>query len=381
MRDGRPSIAAGWQARIEGGTAVLTLTGDWTGLDAIDQAELAGRVIEADGLQALALRVTEPMRWNSSLLMFVSMLRQRAAQHALAIDESALPGVSRELLKLLAVQPATATAAAATARPRTLLERLGGWATRQGAQWSSAVSLFGEQILGTLSWIRGRARVRGIDLLINARDAGIAALPMVALVNLMVGGILAFVGVVQLRRFGASIYVADLVGVGVVREMAPLMLGIVMSGRTGSAYAAELASMQGSEQTDALRALGIPIRDYLVLPRVTALCAMMPLLYLYASAIGIGGGFAVAVTMLKISPEAFVAQLRSAVSGAEFVFGLGKSAVFGAWIGITGCRLGLAAGRSTTEVGHAATQAAVLGIAGVIVLDAVFAACANVWGL
>jgi len=197
----------------------------------------------------------------------------------------------------------------------------------------------------------------------------------------MVGGILAFVGVVQLRRFGASIYVADLVGVGVVREMAPLMLGIVMSGRTGSAYAAELASMQGSEQTDALRALGIPIRDYLVLPRVTALCTMMPLLYLYASAIGIGGGFAVAVTMLKISPEAFISQLRSAVSGAEFLFGLAKSTVFGAWIGITGCRLGLAAGRSTTEVGHAATQAAVLGIAGVIVLDAVFAACANVWGL
>jgi phospholipid/cholesterol/gamma-HCH transport system permease protein len=204
---------------------------------------------------------------------------------------------------------------------------------------------------------------------------------MVGLVNLMVGGILAFVGVVQLRRFGASIFVADLVGVGVVREMAPLMTGIVMSGRTGSAYAAELASMQGSEQTDALRAFGIPIHDYLVLPRVAALTAMMPLLYLYASAIGIGGGFAVAIMMLKLSPEAFITQLRSAVTEGEVIFGLSKSLVFGAWIGITGCRLGLKAGRGATDVGNAATQAAVTGIAGVIVLDAIFAACANAWGL
>jgi phospholipid/cholesterol/gamma-HCH transport system permease protein len=260
-------------------------------------------------------------------------------------------------------------------------ERLGGWAIGLGAQWSAVASLLGQQILGTISFLRGRAAVRRVDLLNDVRDAGVAALPMVALVNLMVGGILAFVGVVQLRRFGASIYVADLVGVGVVREMAPLMIGIVMSGRTGSAYAAELASMQGTEQTDALRAFGVPIHDYLVLPRVAALSAMMPLLYLYACAIGIGGGFAVAVMMLKISPEAFVTQLRSAVTGDEVVFGLAKSLVFGIWIGMTGCRLGLAAGRNATEVGHAATQAAVLGIAGVIVLDAIFAACANAWGI
>jgi phospholipid/cholesterol/gamma-HCH transport system permease protein len=378
MREQKMPDATGWQARIDGGTAVLTLAGDWTDLDAIHQADLAGQIIDRDGLQALSLQVSEPLRWNSALLVFVSTLQRRAAERALAIDDSGLSASSRDLLQLAAMTPVTP---AVPARPVTLLGSLGGWTLQQGALWSSAVSLLGDQILATLHWIRGRARTRGVDLLINVRDAGIAALPMVALVNLMVGGILAFVGVVQLRRFGASIYVADLVGVGVVREMAPLMLGIVMSGRTGSAYAAELASMQGSEQTDALRALGIPIRDYLVLPRVSALCAMMPLLYLYAGAIGIGGGFVVAVTMLKISPEAFISQLRSAVTGAELVFGLTKSLVFGAWIGITGCRLGLAAGRSTTEVGHAATAAAVTGIAGVIVLDALFAACANIWGI
>jgi phospholipid/cholesterol/gamma-HCH transport system permease protein len=373
-----PPVASGWQARAEGSTTVLTLARDWTGLDALHEVELASTVLDRSGLHAVALEASAPFRWDSSLLVFVSRLRIWAAQRAMSVDDTGLPGAARELLQLL---PAQSPAAALPGRHASLREWLGCWAIAQGAQWNAVAMLIGQQILGTGSWIRGRARVRGIDLFTNVRDAGIAALPMVALVNLMVGGILAFVGVVQLRRFGASIYVADLVGVGVVREMAPVMLGIVMSGRTGSAYAAELASMQGSEQTDALRAFGIPIHDYLVLPRIAALTAMMPLLYLYASASGIGGGFAVAVMMLKLAPAAFITQMCSAVTGTEIVFGLTKSLVFGAWIGITGCRLGLKAGRSATDVGNAATQAAVTGIAGVIVLDAICAACANAWGL
>jgi phospholipid/cholesterol/gamma-HCH transport system permease protein len=372
------SHTVGWQARAEGSTTVLTLAGDWTALDAVQELELARKDLDRAGLRGLSLEATEPFRWTSSLLVFVSLLRRQAAQRALSIDETGLPSAARDLLQRL---PADPPAAPAPARPATVREWLGRWAISQAEQCSAAAGLLGEQMLGSIAWVRGRAKMRGVDLLTSVRDAGIGALPMVALVNLMVGGILAFVGVVQLRRFGASIYVADLVGVGVVREMAPLMIGIVMSGRTGSAYAAELASMQGSEQTDALRAFGIPIHDYLVLPRVAALTAMMPLLYLYACLIGIGGGFAVAVMMLKISPESFITQMRSAVTGAEIVFGITKSVVFGAWIGLTGCRLGLKAGRSATEVGHAATQAAVSGIAGVIVLDAVFAACANALGL
>jgi phospholipid/cholesterol/gamma-HCH transport system permease protein len=368
----------GWQARADGSTTILTLAGDWTDLDAIHELDLLGTVLDRAGLRALLLKQIEPLRWNSSLLVFVSLLRQRVAQRSMSLDEAELPRAARDLLQLL---PANPVAAPAAVRAPSIPEQVGRWAIAQGTQWHGVAELIGEQALRTVAWVRGRAQVRGIDVLVDVRDAGVAALPMVALVNLMVGGILAFVGVVQLRRFGASIYVADLVGVGVVREMAPLMLGIVMSGRTGSAYAAELASMQGSEQTDALRALGIRIHDYLVLPRIAALSAMMPLLYLYAAAVGIGGGFIVAVIMLKLSPEAFITQMRGAVTGAEVVFGLTKSLAFGAWIGITGCRLGMKAGRSTTEVGLAATQAAVGGIAGVIVLDAIFAACANALGL
>jgi phospholipid/cholesterol/gamma-HCH transport system permease protein len=250
--------------------------------------------------------------------------------------------------------------------------------------WSDLIgitTLIGETILRTGAAVRGRARTRIVDLLAYLEDAGIAALPMVALVNLLVGGIVAFVGGIQLRRLGAEIYVADLIGVTEVREMAPLMTAIVMSGRTGSAYAAEIAAMQGSEEIDALQAIGIPVFDYLILPRVSALATMMPLLCMYAGALGLFGGFAVAVTMMNISAASFVEQLRSAVAGNDILLGLAKSIAFGSWIAIAGCRIGLKAGRSATDVGHAATAAAVSGIVGVIALDALFDLCANAFGL
>ncbi len=151
------------------------------------------------------------------------------------------------------------------------------------------------------------------------------ALPMVALVNVLVGGIVAFVGSLELRRFGAEIYVSNLIGVMEVREMGPLMTAIVMSGRTGSAYAAEIATMQGTEEIDALRVIGIPIFDYLILPRLAALTAMMPLLYMYAAALGILGGFAVAVYLMNISVGGFITHLRGAVSRKRYSAGLGKS--------------------------------------------------------
>jgi phospholipid/cholesterol/gamma-HCH transport system permease protein len=150
-----------------------------------------------------------------------------------------------------------------------------------------------------------------------------------------------------------------------------------MSGRTGGAYAAEIASMQGSNELDALRVLGIPVQDYLVLPRVMALTLMTPVLYLYGSAVGILGGFAVAVSMLNISPQLFIDQTRSAVTMHEISFGLTKSLAFGALIALAGCRIGLKAGRSATDVGRAATSAVVVSIIGIIMLDAVFAVCAN----
>ena len=225
--------------------------------------------------------------------------------------------------------------------------------------------------------LRGRVNMRGVDLLDCMREAGVAALPIVTIVNVLIGGIVAFVGAVQLRRFGADVFIADLVGVAMVREMAALMTAIIMAGRTGGAYAAHIATMLGNEEIDALRAIGIPINEYLILPRVLALTGMMPLLYLYGSAVGVFGGFVVAVAMLNISPETFIDETRVSIALYQVFFGLIKSFAFGALIAIVGCRSGLGAGRSAADVGHAATRAVVIGIVGVIALDAVFAICAN----
>jgi phospholipid/cholesterol/gamma-HCH transport system permease protein len=163
--------------------------------------------------------------------------------------------------------------------------------------------------------------------------------------------------------------------------MAALMTAIILSGRTGGSYAATIATMQGNEEIDALRVIGIPVFDYLVLPRVLALTGMMPILYLYGCAVAIFGGFVVAVLTLNLSPQSFVEETRSAVHLGQFGFGLLKSVVFGALIAMAGCRIGLKAGRSAAAVGQAATEAVVAGIVGVIAVDAIFAICANALGL
>ncbi len=312
--------------------------------------------------------------WDSTLLVFLSQLRQACAHDKIAFDESGLPNTTRRLLDLL---PPRELPAARAVRKTSIAENVGVQVIGIWAELIAVTTLVGETTLATASILRGRTRMRSMDLLACVQEAGLEALPIVTIVNVLVGAILAFVGAIELRRFGADIYIANLVAVAVLREMAALMTAIVMSGRTGGAYAAQIATMQGSEEIDALRSFGIPLLDYLLLPRVLALTSMMPILYLYGSAIGILGGFAVAVAMLNISATTFMNQAAGAVTIAELFFGLAKSVAFGALIAIAGCRVGLRAGRSAADVGRAATTAVVVGIVGVIALDAIFAVCAN----
>jgi phospholipid/cholesterol/gamma-HCH transport system permease protein len=213
------------------------------------------------------------------------------------------------------------------------------------------------------------------------REAGAGALGIVAIVNSLVGGILAFVGAQQLKRFGAGIYITDLLGVAIIREMAPIMTAIVMAGRTGGAYAAQIATMEGNEEIDALRVLGIPPFQYLVFPRIVALVAMMPLLYFYACLVALAGGLVVSFLVLDLSSTMLLDELRLAVQPVQFEIGLIKSVCFGAFLALASCHVGLSAGRSAADVGRAATGAVVAGIIGIIALDAVFAACANVLGI
>lgn len=376
-----PLGGPGWTVRVDATRLTICLTGDWIArLGAGAEPGAVGQILDATNAEHVTISVIDfdagaLGHWDIALLVFVIALRQALVETGLALDETGLPPPARRLLALTAA----AVPAAEEPIPRgNLFERTTHWLIDLWAGWREVLALVGDTVLRGGAALRGKVRMRGDDLLTCMYDAGIGALPIVTVVNILVGGILAFVGAVQLRRFGADIYIANLVGLAMVREMAAIMTAIVMSGRTGGAYAAHIATMQGNEEIDALRAIGVPVYDYLILPRVVALTCMMPLLYLYASAVGIFGGFVVAVSMLNISPEAFIQQTRASVGGGQVIFGLAKSISFGTLIAFAGCRAGLNAGRSAADVGRAATTAVVIGIVGVIALDAVFAVSANI---
>jgi phospholipid/cholesterol/gamma-HCH transport system permease protein len=243
------------------------------------------------------------------------------------------------------------------------------------------VAFLGQVLISAALAFTGRWQFRPKDLGRITADCSGRAVPIVTVVNVLVGAILAFVGAVQLVKFGAGIYVADLVGIAVAREMAAIITAVVMAGRTGAAFAAELATMQSNEEVDALEVLGLSAVDFLVLPRVAALLLMMPLLYVYGCVTGLVGGMVVAGGMLQISPAAYLDRTLVALDWSHLGLGFVKSFVFGALIGMVGCYFGLYAQRNAAGVGVATTNAVVTSIVGIIVLDAVFAICANALGV
>jgi phospholipid/cholesterol/gamma-HCH transport system permease protein len=370
-----PVAARSWQARAASGSVIVTLAGDWTGTV---EAPSLQQILDATGHvvkgQGIGFDSRQLGRWDSTLLVFLAGLRRAATEHDIPVDDAGLPPAAA---RLLALSAEALPVAKRTRSKSPLLNRVGQAAIDNGGEAVEIMTLVGDTLFSTGRLMRGNVRMRGVDLWTCIYEAGAAALPIVTIVNVLIGGILAFVGAVQLRRFGADIFVANLIGVAMIREMAALMTAIIMSGRTGGAYAAHIATMLGNEEIDALRVIGIPVNDYLILPRLLALTAMMPLLYLYGCAVGIFGGFVVAVSMLNLSPGGFVDQISAAVAFGQVIFGLVKSVTFGALIAIVGCRAGLRAGRSAADVGQAATKAVVAGIVGVIAMDAIFAVCAN----
>ena len=356
-----------WTAAVDGATVFVALSGDWVArTDGVDVK--AVQALLKPGVRALKFDAAKLGHWDSALLAFLLNLRQAAGQAGVAFDQSGLPVPAQRLLKL-ASGPVTGSPAKP---PTPFLDRIGLWAIAIGMEGVEASALVGNILLRGAAALRGRAAMRRGDLVDAMFDAGMAALPIVTVVGLLVGGILAFIGATELSKFGAGIYVANLVSIGMVREMAALMTAIIMAGRTGGAYAANVAAMQSGEEIDALRAMGIPVFDYLILPRVLALTAMMPILYLYGCLVGIFGGLCVGAATLHVTAMSFFVEAQASLSGAEFALGLAKSVCFGAFIALIACRVGLRADRSAAAVGKAATTAVVIGIVGVIALDAAF---------
>jgi phospholipid/cholesterol/gamma-HCH transport system permease protein len=243
------------------------------------------------------------------------------------------------------------------------------------------VPFVGESILATGALLTGRARMRISDFFVAVQDCGSSALGIVSLISLLVGLILAFVGAVQLEQFGASIYVADLVGIAMTREMGAMMTGIIMAGRTGASFAAQLGNMKVTEEIDALRTFGISPMEFLVLPRMLALLLMMPLLTLYSDFVGMAGGAIVGIGMLDITPEQYLNHTMEAVSMTNFVIGIVKGSVFGVLIAVAGCLRGMQCGNDSAAVGAATTSAVVTSIVLIIVTDSIFTVLCNFLGI
>jgi phospholipid/cholesterol/gamma-HCH transport system permease protein len=243
------------------------------------------------------------------------------------------------------------------------------------------VTFIGDCVLALARVARRPRQFRWADCAAEMQNCGAMALPIVSLISLLVGLIMAYQAAVQLRQFGADIYVADLVGLAVVREMGPMMAAVIMAGRTGAAFAATLGNMKAGEEIDALQTLGLRPVDFLVLPRLLALGMMMPLLALYANLLGILGGMAVAWRVLEIPPAAYWVETQSIVDLSDVASGLIKSVVFGLLIGLSGCLRGLQADRSAAGVGKATTSAVVTAILLIIVADAIFAVVFNLLGI
>ncbi|BAK83766.1 ABC transporter permease protein [Komagataeibacter medellinensis NBRC 3288] len=368
-----------WHLQPETNRTLVALSGNWIAQEGRVPAFPESGLKDVPQGTALAFDTAQLGKWDTSLISFLWELKRSAREAHVDFRIDTLPESAHKLLDLLPEIPPTPT----PPPPRTFAPVTAvGQFTLDTLNEIGCVSEMGTAAArGGIAALVGRGMMRTVDLMSDLAAAGPAALLIVGVVNFLVGAILAFVGSVELHKFAADIYVASLVAIAMVREMSAVMTAIIMAGRTGGAYAARISTMQANEEIDALQVFGIPIASYLILPSVLALGFTMPLLYLYGCLIGMLGGFVVSFIMLHVSPLGYFHETLQALPLDQFTFGFIKSLVFGVFVGLTSCRIGLKAGRSAADVGIAATKAVVVGIVGVIALDAVFAVIANVIGI
>ena len=352
---------AAWQLDLrpadEPDTLIIALARRWR----IDQDLPAADTLN-DRLDVPVRRVrfdaSELTDWDSGLLTFVSGISKSCADRGIAVDSSGLPPGAQRLLAMAAAVPEQKLAG----RDKSPLGPFAqvGTATLEFLRGApQMLGFLGEVTLSLLRLFSGRARFRVRDLWLEIEEVGPRALPIVSVISFLVGLILAYLGADQLRLVGAQIFIADLVAIGMVREVAALMTGIIIAGRTGAAFAAQLGTMQVNEEIDAYQTLGISAVDFLVLPRMLALMLMVPLLTLYSAFIGMLAGLLVSVTIFDVGVFEYYTETLRALEFKQFAVGLSKGAVYGAIVAFAGCLRGMQCGRSAEAVGHAATSAVV----------------------
>jgi phospholipid/cholesterol/gamma-HCH transport system permease protein len=370
------------QLEMDGDGAVrIQLAGEWRLGKVLPSADAVTGKLEALGAGSRVFFDTRGVSdWDSGLLTFLLKVFNYCLPAGISISTEGLPSGAGRLLALATTVPERTGARREGVRV-PFLARLGDWAFDFRQSLLDNLSFLGETLVAFLRLLAGKSCFRRSDLLHIIQECSIEALPIVSLISFLVGLILAFVGAIQLKLFGAEIYVADLVGIAMLRAMGAIMTGIIMAGRTGASYAAHLGTMQVNEEIDALRTTGISPVDYLVLPRILVLTLMMPLLTLYADLMGILGGLFVAVTALDMNLMEYYSETTSAVGLTNLWIGLFSALVFGFLVALSGCLRGMQCGRSASAVGDATRSAVVTGIVSIVVANAVITVACDALGI
>ena len=331
----------------ESDTSVLRLSGDWGRAHRLPTSEALAAALTRDGAVRVVIDGGELTRAHPRVAAVVHALQQRLDRRDVDSRTRALPESIRSLMTLARPAPQTAS----VGRGPRWITRLGARGRGQFDAVLLVARLVGNAAAATPRLALGRAQARWPDFVALVRETGAASLPVVTVVNLLIGAVLGFVGAVQLNAFGAGLYLADLVGIAVAREMAAIMTAFIMAGRVGATFAAHLATMEANEEIDALRMIGVAPFEYLVLPRLAALTLMMPLLFLYAATLGIVGGMIVGDLVLNTSPMSFLGRLEDAVAARHFVIGFVKAVCFGVLIALASCHMGMRAAATRPRSG------------------------------
>jgi phospholipid/cholesterol/gamma-HCH transport system permease protein len=361
-------------------TLNVQLCGAWQLRSGVPPATLVERELETGRARSVSFDAGKLGSWDSSVLIFLVQISELCRQRQIPMDRAGLPAGVQKLLALAEAVPER-KGARRELTDASVLERIGTTAIGVAGSLTEMLSFLGEMTISSVRLFGMKARYRTSDLFLLIQQCGAQALPIVTLISFLVGVILAFVGAVQLKQFGAQIYVADLVGIAMMREMGAMMTGIIMAGRTGAAFAAQLGTMKVTQEVDALTTAGFSPLEFLVLPRVIALILMMPLLCLYADFVGVLGGAVIGVGMLDLSWTTYFQETVNAITLTDILGGVFKSSVYGVLIALSGCLRGLQCANSSSAVGDAATSAVVTGIVAIVVACGSFAVIFYILGI
>ncbi len=361
-------------------TLRIKMRGNWQVSDSIPTA---GEVIpELGGNVNIAQIVFDSSgldKWDSGMVSFLLQLARKCQNEKIHIDLESLPQGAQKLLMLALAENKNNLPRETAQEP--FYSKVGAKAIAFKEDIRSLLNFLGEIAVSSGRMLKGKDYFRWEEFAYIVQRCGADALPLISLISVLVGMILAFVGAVQLKMFGAQVYIADIVGIAMLRVMGAVMAAILMAGRTGASFAAELGIMQTNEEIDAFKTLGVNPVGFLVMPRVLALTMMMPLLTIYADFMGILGGFVVSTGMFNINPPEYVTHTREAVTLSNMWVGLIHSFVFGIIIAVAGCFRGIQCGRSAAGVGESVTSAVVNGITGIVIATAILTFICHVLGV